>query len=400
MAPTSSHQPDAPRVLLVSPRHYETAVWRCGQVECEDVVRDVDDVELLAPGVLARRENLVTRKAQRAARRLLHLELDFVPQPEPASLERDYEILFFYAQSIDDLLALESVMGWRERCAKKVCLIEELWVEDLRRWGDHGLHRLEGFDFVGVGFRDSARLLGEMTGLPCAWVPGAIDALRFQPFCARAPEGALRPARHVPRTIDIFGMGRRSDRTHRALLELVEQQGWTYVFDTVEPRRVLDGQHDQHRIQLAAMIRRSRYFIANKARMGATDVGDQQELGFRSYEGAAAGAVLLGESPKSTSAQLLFDWPDAHVEVPFGATDAIVDVIRQLEADPERVARIRRDNVVNCLRRHDWAYRWQTILRGIDVAPREQLGQRLRLLNSLADSHAQARDQLHSVRPD
>lgn len=376
MPPTDPRPLVEPRLLLVSPRRYETAVWRCGQVECEDVIRTVDDVELLAPAPLSRAESIVTRKAQRAARRLLHLDLDFVPQPEPTKLERDYDLLFFYAQNIEDLVALESIAGWRERCAKKVCLIEELWVEDLRLWGDYGLHRLESFDFVGVGFRDSARMLGEMTGLHCAWVPGAIDALRFQP--------GMRP---VARSIDIFGMGRRSALTHRALLELVERQGWTYVFDTVEPRRVLDGQHDQHRIQLAAMIKRSRFFIANRARMGATDVGDQQELGFRSYEGAAAGAVLLGESPKSTSAQLLFDWPDAHVEVPFGATDEMVDVIRTLEADPERVARIRRDNVVNCLRRHDWAYRWQTILRGVDVEPREQLGQRMRLLHELADAH-------------
>ena len=373
--------------MLVSPRRYETAVWRCGQVECEDVIRAVDDVELLAPGLLARRENVVTRKAQRAARRLLHLDLDFVPQPEPVKLERDYDILFFYAQNLEDLIALESVAGWRERCAKKVCLIEELWVEDLRLWGDHGLHRLEGFDFVGVGFRDSARVLGEMTGLRCAWVPGAIDAVRFYPG-----------ARPVARSIDIFGMGRRSEFTHQALLDLVEREGWTYLFDTVEPRRVLEGHHEPHRAQLAAMIRRSRYFIANKARMGATDIGDQEELGFRSYEGAAAGAVLLGEAPKSVSAQLLFDWPDAHVEVPFGATDAMVDAIRALEADPERVARIRRDNVVHCLRRHDWAYRWQTILRGIDVEPREQLGQRIRLLHGLADGYGSDRETAQVAR--
>ena len=206
------------------------------------------------------------------------------------------------------------------------------------------------------------------------WVPGAVDTLRFMP---RSP-----PA---PRTIDIFNVGRRSEDTHRALLTLSERQCWTYLFDTAVPRWVLHGGHAQHRAQLAALIKRSRYFFANKARVGTQDAGTQEEIGLRYYEGAAAGAVLIGDAPKSESAQILFDWSDAQVEVPYGATQEAIDVIRELEKDPERVSQIRSANIVNCLRRHDWVYRWQRILELTQLQPHEKLLQRVLLLNQLAD---------------
>ena len=36
--------------------------------------------------------------------------------------------------------------------------------------------------------------------------------------------------------------------------------------------------------------------------------------------------------------------------------------ILSADRQPERVARIRRDNAVNVLRRHDWVYRWRQVL--------------------------------------
>jgi hypothetical protein len=368
--------PSSPRVLLVSPRQIETAVWRCGQVECEDVICASDDVHLLTPQRIAPKSSWLLHKAQRASAKLLHLEFGFTPRVPQVKLERDYEALFFYAQSVEDLAALRAVADWKTRCAKKICFLEELWVERLRRYGDYGLEGLRDFDVIGVCFRESATALRQLTGLPVEWVPGAVDALRFYP-------GATPPRR----TIDIYSMGRRSETSHEALLEYSERRGWTYLFDTLKPEGVLDGKHQQHRTQLAAMIKRSRYFIANKSRVGADDTGGQEDLGYRSYEGAAGGAILIGDAPKSRSAELLFDWPDAHLDVPFGSL-AIIDTIEQLERDPERCENIRRTNVAQCLRRHDWSYRWQQLLAALELAPHDKLTQRLQQLQTLADAHA------------
>ena len=85
--------------------------------------------------------------------------------------------------------------------------------------------------------------------------------------------------------------------------------------------------------------------------------------------------MLLGHTPATPSLDQLFDWPDAHVHVPFGSRD-IAEVIHQLDADPERVNTIRRNNVVNSLRRHDWAYRWQAVLHQLQIEPTARLGER------------------------
>lgn len=362
------------RILIISPRRYQMEVWQCAQMEFEDVILAVDDVDMLMPEMKQHPDHFLFRSLHRATHRYLGMHLEMLPRPRPVEVQQDYEMLFVYAHSVEDLKLLDYVEGYRDRCRLKVCVIEELWIENIRKWGYYWIDRLKGFDVVAVAFRETASVLNAERGLNCVWVPGAVDTLRFMP---RSP-----PA---PRTIDIFNMGRRSEDTHRALLTLSERECWTYLFDTVVPRGVLHGEHAQHRAQLAALIQRSRYFFANKARVGTQDTGTQEEIGLRYYEGAAAGAVLIGDAPKSESAQILFDWPDAQVEVPYGATQQAIDVIRELEKDPERVSQIRSANIVNCLRRHDWVYRWQRILELTQLQPHEKLLQRVLLLKQLAD---------------
>ena len=364
------------RTLLYSSRHYEQVVWRCGQTEFEDVICHVDDVDMVAPKPLDRTfvRGRALEKIQGVARRKLGVEFELAPQLEPVRLAHDYELFCVYLQGLGDLAALDAIPDWRKRCAKAVCVIEELWVNDLSGWGQQTLKRLAEFDQITCGHHGTVEPLQKLVGRTCRWLPGAVDALRFFP-------GHTPPPRHI----DVFSMGRRSERSHRALFEHACKHGWMYLFDTLEPRRVRDGDLVQHRVQLAELVKRTRYFVANKGRVDAAErTHAQEELGFRSFEGAAGGAVLLGQFPKSDAARSLFDWPDAHIEVPYNSTD-MPAVIDALERSPERVARIRRDNVVNTLRRHDWAYRWHGLLSALDMAPAEALLHREHLLHELAE---------------
>lgn len=361
------------RTLIVSPRRYETAVFRGGQVECEDVFCEVEGAHLVTPQARPRVSNNLTRKLQRASRRFLHLNVEPIARPEPYTIQSNYDLLFVYAQRHEDLASLDYLRGLR-RCAVKVCLVEELWARDLRRWGDKIIRRFDGFDVIAVGFQETAIELSKLTRTHCEWIPGAVDTLRFHP--GKQP---------LPRTIDVFSMGRRSDKTHQALLNLSRQRDWLYLYDTYEPRGVVGGDHAMHRNQLANLIQRSRYFIANKARIGC-DTEGQEELGYRSFEGAAAGALLIGDAPKSDAARALFDWPDAHVNLPFDSTDFAVQLLSDLDANPARTAAIRSANITQCLLRHDWAYRWQSLLSAVGLKPREPLQRRLDFLRELADA--------------
>jgi hypothetical protein len=276
-------------------------------------------------------------------------------------------------QCLGDLEALDALPEWRKHCAKAVCIIEEIWALELGRWGNRTLDRLAEFDLITCGQHGTVAPLAALLGKRCEWLPGGVDCLRF--FPGREPPH---------RTIDVFAMGRRSDVSHRALQRHASAHDWTYLFDTLEPRRVRDGDHAQHRLQLAELVKRSRYFIVNKGRIGAdAEIGSQEELGFRSFEGAAGGAVLVGHAPRGEHVKAMFDWPDAHIHVPFDSAE-LPDILSALDREPERIARIRRDNVANSLRRHDWAFRWRQVLAALDVAPTERVPQRIRELEELA----------------
>jgi hypothetical protein len=127
----------------------------------------------------------------------------------------------------------------------------------------------------------------------------------------------------------------------------------------------------EHRTLYSNLIKRSRYFIANKAKFDSGNQrGSQQELGSRFFEGAAGGAVMIGIPPVCEAYTKHFDWPDAVIDVTDNTTD-IADIIADLNAQAERLVRIRKDNIINSLLRHDWVYRWEEILNkvGLDNTP-------------------------------
>ena len=63
----------------------------------------------------------------------------------------------------------------------------------------------------------------------------------------------------------------------------------------------------------------------------------------------------------------------------------VADVIATLEADPERCIRIRRNNMVNALERHDSAHRLRKILDDAGMPAPPELVAREARLRELAD---------------
>jgi hypothetical protein len=54
----------------------------------------------------------------------------------------------------------------------------------------------------------------------------------------------------------------------------------------------------------------------------------------------------------------------------------VVAVMEDLDRSPDRVRQVRRDNLTNCLLKHDWAYRWEHILNTVGLPPLPQLAAR------------------------
>lgn len=361
---------DEPRILVLSLRRRRRDLARAAVYEFEDAVRGFDDAELVAPEFAPRIRGRTARWIARAGR-LAGLQVEPDLRPVRRALERRYDLMMLLCESAADLAVLCAVPGWRARTGAAVCWIGELWSWRIK---EHAavLRVLDDFDQVLVGCAGTVPPLSALLpSTPCAFEPLGLDALGFCPL----------PCPPV-RTIDVYCMGRRSPDTHRALRQLAAERGWHYEYDTANRAQLLD--HVDHRRLLADRIRRSRYFVAWKAKVDAPGhTQGQEEFGMRYLEGAAGGAVLLGDRPRSEAFASLFDWPDAVVDLPFGTT-RVAEVLDALDADPDRVARIRRDNVVHALRRFDAVWLWERVLARAGLEPTLAMRDRAERLEALA----------------
>jgi hypothetical protein len=343
------------------------AVFRCCAYEFEDVVCGVDEADLLQP-----RPSRSFAVGQKLANRLArHISINSLnPGIKRQELKGTYDLFFMKCLFPTDLLALNSVTKWKQRCGTSVCWLSEVWAGELHKWKGH-LKILSKFDYILLNCSASVQAVQEATQRPCFYIPPGVDTVLFCPY----PNPPVR-------CIDVYYLGRRSRVTHQALLRMAEQKRIFYMYDTIDK---LETSHPrQHRSLIANTAKRSHYFIANSGKIDQkSETHGQKEIGFRFLEGAAAGTVMIGEHPDTKAFREHFDWPDAVIHVPFDAPD-ISEILAELDAQPERLEQARKNNTVQSLLRHDWVYRWKAILDIVGLDPRPALLARQAHLKSLA----------------
>jgi len=366
------------QVLQLSMRRVHDLVAFCAPYELEDVVAsvtgadrvEIDDYETIE---WSRRLYKLGRKVlrSRAVARAL------VPRLHVPRLEREYELFFPVFNHPFELFALAAVPDWRSRCKRAVCLISEIWIQELP---EYLIELLAEFDHLFISVQHPAAELARIVGKPCTYLPLAADVLRFCPHPSAAP-----------RSIDVCNIGRRSAVTHAALLALAKERRIFYFHDTVRasgPRgKQLTfhvGSAAEHRQFLASVLRRSRYYLAYRSRVNEPEQTEgREEISGRFYEGAAAGAVLLGEPPRSGEFERQFDWRDSVIQLPFDAPD-VGDFLATLDRDPERLERIHRTNAEQAALKHDWLHRLETVFASLGLPPTDAMRARRRRLGELA----------------
>jgi Glycosyl transferases group 1 len=365
-------------VLQLSMRRVHDLVAFCAPYELEDVVAEVtgaDRIEVTNyPAVeQARRAYKLGRKAL-GSRRLARALTPRLPVPR---LLREYELFFPVFNHPFELFALATVPDWRARCRVAACFISELWVQELP---EYLIELLAEFDHVFIAVQHPVPEVGRIVGRSCTYLPLAADVCNFSPY----PD---RPAR----AIDVCNIGRRSAVTHEALLRLARERRIFYYYDTVRPSGTGGkqmtfsvGNAADHRLLLANLLQRTRYYLAYRGRVNEPEqtIG-REEISARFYEGAAAGAVLLGEPPRSEEFSRQFDWPDAVIRLPFDSPD-VGEVLGALDADPERLERAQRRNAREAALRHDWLYRIQTVFKAAGLPLTQGMLERQQRLEALA----------------
>jgi Glycosyl transferases group 1 len=371
-------------VLLLSMRRLANLVAFCAQYEFEDVISEVTGADRVdAADTRALELSRRAYKLLRLGTRSRNLARALAPRPSTVRLQRDYELFIPVFNYTHELYALRAVPDWRARCRVAACFITEAWAHLLP---GYLLELLSEFDHIFIGTRHCVAQVARLTGRPCTYLPQAADALRFSPW-----------PNQPPRAIDVCNIGRRSPVTHSALVKLAAARRIFYYFDTIAASSGIDRKQRtfsvadpaQHRLLLASLLQRSRYFIANRSRIDEPEhTGGQEEIAGRFYEGAAAGAVMLGEPPNAEQFRSQFGWPDAVIRMPFDCPD-VERVLADLDADPQRLARVRHENARQAALQHDWLHRLEVIFKTVGLVPTPAMSQRRRRLEELASSPPQ-----------
>ena len=400
-------------VLMLSMRNVSSLVGYCPLYEFEDLTAETLDACVAQLGSMSGLE--LSKSVHKYVRYLTGsaaLATGVRPNLGAVNLDRTYDMFLPFFNHPHEIFALNGLRGWRKRSRFAACYLAEAWETLLPRYQ---VEMLRDFDHIFLGVRGAVSTVARITGRPCSFVPMGVDTLRFCPWTtsaaptpaaaatngssAAATNGAgsafsgasFRLDTHAApqRAIRVCGIGRRSEVTHRALLDYAEKTGSFYYYDTLRVAGTTQVSFAvtnprEHRMLLANVLKRSRYFIANRAfadRPALT--GGKEEIPARFYEGAAAGTIMLGNPPETEDFYEQFGWEGAVVRTPFHAAE-IAGVLNELESEPTGNAALRKHNVTQALLHHDWVYRLRDMLETVGLRPTEGMRQREERLRALA----------------
>jgi hypothetical protein len=370
----------AARICMPTWRNFRKNAYRCGLYEAQDVLVEIDDVDLIGLDITTWGAWLGEYWLRRPLYHDASGKLIFANAGlRKVRLRKDYDLFVAVCATILDLPFINAVARWRDHCKIGVCWLDELWVSDISHF-KYWLPALSQFDYVFIGCRGSVSALSQATNRTCYWLPGGIDALRFSPF----PDP---PAR----VVDAYSIGRRYEGIHHEMLEAAARGEIFYVHDTHAGGGMTEVyDYWQHRELFANMAKRSRYFVVAAAKADVPgETGGQVEIGYRYFEGTAAGAVMIGDLPDCDAYKELFGWPESVIRIQPDGSDTMA-VLRELGSDPERMAAISRRNAQEALLRHDWMYRWNEMFRIAGIEPSPHKAAREQRLKNLADPSVSA----------
>jgi hypothetical protein len=304
-----------------------------------------------------------------------------LPQAQAQEVEvpKGFDLFLFIGMTPASLLTLSSLKGWRESAKKSAVFLYETWSAQASS-NRNFLALLDQFDHVFLANYLSVPTIQQFTTTPCSYMPDAADCLKSMPVDTRHP-----------RPIDIFGMGRTDEAVHAKLIEMDRQDKLIYIWD--RGQGFLGNGYDVARTRTRQMMRRSRFVMSFSFREGAKikEAQGEEAVPSRIFEGIATGAVLLGTSPKFSQYYRLFDWEDMCIEVPENS-DHIPEFYKEISMDINRIQRASILNTYNSLLKHDWAYRWEAMLKILELPAPNGLAVRKSIL---AEQATIAADGLH-----
>ncbi len=360
------------RTLVWSQRNIQNFVYNSCLYEFEDIIGTVDQAEVISP----QQYDLLgkgIKKLVKSQTKQFPILTKINPYRQSMSLEKEYDVFFTIIDFPWNLSSINLLDNWRKKSKFTVCYLIELWRKDIPQLKNF-LKSLNNFDLICLGHSEIVDEVQEITQRPCMYLAPGVNTVKFYPDPQQQ------------RSIDLASLGRRSSVTHQALLELAEKRNFFYFYDYISGADLRNDQHQSHRTLIANTLKNSRYFITNHAKINQPEQTQGQiEIGYRFFEGAAAGSVLLGCPPNNQVFKNYFNWDNAVIPIAFDEPN-IASIIAKLDSQPELLKQIRINNVVNSLRKHDWVYRWEQVLTKLGLPTTDEMEERKIYLQQLAQA--------------
>lgn len=359
-------------VLILSVRNFRTQASNCTLYEFEDFIAQVANTKIVCP------------QSEQSGHRKIYRLSKYVTNSDPlsarlskfrtvATVDDSYDVILVVADNPWQLHLLNQVAGWQEHAAKRVCYVTEFWPSELKRWRLKK-EPFKNFDHIFVGLSSGVAGLQDYIDRPCSFLPLGVNTDVFS---------CESPAQN--RCIDINYIGRRRPDIHHALVNCPAIKDYFYYFDTAKNQKLLIDDFHEHRYMYAQLLKRSVFSFAFPAKSNLRSVtGGMEEIGARYYEFAASGTVIIGEAPNNPHYQTYFGWQDAVIPMPANVSKTL-SFLTELQADTIRISNICRRNIVNSVRRNDWAYRWLTLGETLGYSPSQLLRDKIDSLSQRAD---------------
>ena len=360
------------RLLIFSLRNINKELFRCCDYEYEDVISLSDPADFYLPE-LRYKSPFLSQLSQSLSRNTLNIpwNLSF----SFPKIEKNYDVFFAMLMFTHDLEVLHRMPDWRSKTGYSICYIDESFVKSFKSHSKY-MRVLKRFDCLVLNCSQTKEFIDKKLGMKTLVVSSGVDAERFFPGIPS-----------LSRNIDIYNMGRRDEQVHQQFRKLAKKDDWLYVYTTGMPGICFDP--PEHRENLAGRLNRSKFFVVNPSKFDCPDdTGKQQEIGFRYYEGSAAGTVMVGTIPNNINFKRHFPW-EAVVELPKDPNH-VMDFMRDLKSDDEHMSKIRFNNVKGSLEQHDFVYRWEEMLTGCELEIPHSLQLRKNKLDDLKSKWMEA----------
>jgi hypothetical protein len=176
-------------------------------------------------------------------------------------------------------------------------------------------------------------------------------------------------------------MGRRIEKRHAKFVHWSNKSGAFYFFDTAGNVPMID--HREHRKRYINILNRTKLFVVSPGKVvNPLNEVLPEEIGYRYFEGAACGTVMIGDIPNSPVFKECFDYPNPVLPIPDSdELNSFLEEYTALSSDPFYPTRIA--GLKNILEHFDHAHWWNKLMKYSGFGFDDNTSPRLEQLNRM-----------------